>query len=302
MTGMRASAVGLVFCASVLAGAPALVPDPAATAPTDPDAIREAFFAVGVRHAKAKAQGPNRAGCLCLAQEKAADPPPEMIKRLAAEHGLVLYGMRECLRRRLSHQDPEEMGGFSNVLAIEKMERRGQTAVAMVRFFGHSRTVSLRWRFGRWETEDQLDLPPPFPPPVRTPDPQVTDAMRQAVFAEGLRIGKDFESRGEENPPGCYCLAQEHRGDPSPAVVARLAKDSGLRVYSSSECERRGLSYKKPASLGGFANLIFIVEIRVESPSRALAEVRMLGGSGLVVLTLKDGEWKGECCEGGLVG
>lgn len=286
------------------------------------DEMQHAVFAEALRMAKPHRRNGLPSG-YCLSVDAYADPPSVMLARLAKESGLSLHSLSECRERELFHRESLVLGfdlptNTIHILGLRRTSATGAVAhVVVLGTVGYSKLKRGRraWNadccvgaiagdpsFPDYEWEGYDAASRPMVAAARpAPTPDVED-KRYAVFTEMLRMAREH-SPDYVNPSGCFCLSVEDGGDPTPAMVKRLARESGLTLQPASECLRSKRYYVKPASAGGFTNSVAILAFGKGGPTEATtAEIRVLGGTGKVVLTIKDGVWKGECCEGGLVG
>ena len=125
------------------------------------------------------------------------------------------------------------------------------------------------------------------------------DAVREAAFREALRVVKD-----ERPAAPLRCLALENEADPSRAMLERLARHTGLKLFPYSECMRRGLLRAQLGSLEGPRDLVALQAIRWRAKQTAELTFRILGGTAAIEVTRnrKGRGWKAACCSGGIIG
>lgn len=282
------------------------------------DAMRRAVFLEALQVvAKHRPAQENPPAVYCLSIENGADPSAELLERLAKDAGQPVHGFAECRRRDLVESVASDTPP-TNVIALGDVEDVNATGARIEIYLLNSHSqIELTMKDGKWKGTCDiaglgaggvlggivggLPAPPAFRwPSVPTPGPGVDDVLRHAVFASALRLV--VHAPKDENPSGDYCLSVELGADPPPGMLERLAGEWGLTLYPASECVRSQRFYPPLGHLGGRTNVVAIPAIRRTGPSHAIAEIRVLGGSGRIVLTLKNGVWKGECCDGGLVG
>jgi hypothetical protein len=124
-----------------------------------------------------------------------------------------------------------------------------------------------------------------------------TDAVREAAFREALRVVKD-----ERPLAPLRCLAVENGLDPPRRMLDRLAKEFGLVLHPYSVCARDGLLPAQVGSLDGPKDLIAVQSLKWRSKVRADVNLRLLGGTGIIVVRKERIGWKGACCLGGIIG
>jgi hypothetical protein len=138
--------VTLQFLAVVL---PLLLGGPSAR---DTAAVRQAALTEALRVVKASPPSAFSSGTYCLAIERQADLSAKVVAHLAKRSGLFLFPYSECLRKQLFVAEPSTLGGFNNLVAIDRiLWRTGDRAEVAVRLLGGSARIDVTREKGRWK-------------------------------------------------------------------------------------------------------------------------------------------------------